>query len=156
MFYFFTIPDLISSIAIVDSNLKCMDILPVVKKFRNLRKLIVSRANMRSVFNCHQKPTHFTTSSHNKESLQILDLSVNNITKVEKNILDNFSQLKVLNLSTNEIASLDSKLFENLQMLEVLDLSSNKLNHMIDPQSFLSLSPRLSFIDISGNFYGYK
>jgi len=156
----------------MDSNIKCGDLAKVFRTYQHLRKLVVTRAKLESLYNCQlgssssvvsdtesnsqpaetiQLHTWSDSTKAHYESLEILDLSLNGLSKIEKIFLDNFSKLKELNLSGNAIVSLDSNLFTNLKELQVLDLSSNSLNHRVDPQTFLSLPSGLQYIDISGN-----
>lgn len=160
----FYIPDETLEIIVRDSNVRCVDLVFVADKYQNLQKLVMTRSHLEVLKNCKSlvvsdsesdaRQSETVQSLNSKPStnnhLEILDLSLNKLTKIEKIILDQFPVLKELNLSGNAIDAIDSNLFSSLPLLKVLDLSSNKLNHHVDPNAFLNLPTNFHRIDISG------
>lgn len=57
--------------------------------------------------------------------LQVLDLSLNRISKITKKNMERFSRLKYLYLSDNKIMTIDPDAFDSNTDLQVLDLSLN-------------------------------
>jgi len=144
--------------------LKCIDLIQLIRRYNNLQKVILTQSHVEFIFNCQlevsssqgvsdstQKDTLLDSTIMIFESIEILDLSQNLLKTIEKVFLERFPNIRELNLSGNSIASLDFNVFSNLNKLQVLDLASNKLNHGVDPYTFLTLPPGLQHIDISGS-----
>lgn len=103
------------------------------------RILVLSRNHI------HRVPIIFTNSS----SLQLLDLSHNQIITIGNNSFEALESLKVLNLSTNSIVDLEENTFQGLISLKSLDISRNKLKS-IRNQVFTTLTS-LQYLNISNN-----
>lgn len=76
----------------------------------------------------------------------VLDLSHNNITKLETTDLNYLLRLKVLNISNNLLAELNKEIFDSNKRLEHLDLSYNKLENVS-----CTFPDNLRYLDISYN-----
>jgi Leucine-rich repeat (LRR) protein len=89
------------------------------------------------VWNCSVR---FVSLSHLRglTSLNLLDLSFNNIEKIDNGAFDDNSKLTKLILSYNQIKHLSEKLFNSLHDLTTLHLSHNKI-HFIDSKTFKNL-----------------
>lgn len=61
-------------------------------------------------------------------SIEVLDVSLNSIGKLNGNIFDRFNNLQYLNLSGTNLASLDLDEIHNRKALKVLDVSYNDLS----------------------------
>ncbi|TMW47796.1 hypothetical protein DOY81_007134 [Sarcophaga bullata] len=83
------------------------------------------------------------------DQVQILDLSYNDITTVDKNSFENFAHLKYLNLSNNALHTLDLEAFAKLRRLTELDLSNNRLEYL--DERLFNRNKRLLKINLSGN-----
>jgi Leucine-rich repeat (LRR) protein len=81
--------------------------------------------------------------------IAFLDLSINNIEEIKKNVFLNFTNLRTLNMRMNLMRILNSTSFDGLMMLEELDLSYNTIFE-ISPKSF-SQMVNLQTIDLSKN-----
>lgn len=81
--------------------------------------------------------------------LMILDLSNNNITKLNENFFNKLTNLKILNLSFNELTHLHTTTFANLFDLEELGLRHTNLSNIL-PDTFLHQS-KLIALDLSEN-----
>lgn len=166
-------------IVIKDSNLQCIQLTDIFRRYKNLQYLTITRSNLQNISNCgvedavlperplgadpeskvFQKKLSF--AQHPKESsaiqqsamesLQLLDLSFNMLKKIDKNIMKEFPALKELNVSVNQIDFIAHDFFKGSKNLRVVDLSSNKLDQTIDPQAFHHLPKNLQYIDFSSN-----
>lgn len=83
------------------------------------------------------------------KQLEDLDLSINNITLININILNNLLNLSLLNLKENYIQSIFNGSFESLSRLQHLDLSRNKIKN-IERGAFKGLIGLTTLI-LSGN-----
>ncbi|XP_036382767.1 leucine-rich repeat-containing protein 19-like [Megalops cyprinoides] len=81
--------------------------------------------------------------------LRILNVSSNNISRVEPKSFAGLADLSVLDLSRNSIPSLPPGVFSNLSSLEGLYLQGNNL-HSLENGTFVDLK-RLSRLDLDGN-----
>ncbi|XP_023293395.2 leucine-rich repeat-containing protein 15 isoform X1 [Lucilia cuprina] len=81
--------------------------------------------------------------------VQILDLSYNDITTVDKKCFENFSHLKHLNLSNNALHTLDWESFSKLRRLSEIDLSYNRLEYLDD--RLFARNKYLLKINLEGN-----
>jgi len=87
----------------------------------------------------------------NVKKLEILDLSCNNLTlDFNRDLFSCLYHLSYLNLSNNQIERIDDRLFSKLFNLIILDLSYNQLK-VISNYSFKNVN-LLTFLDISFNF----
>ncbi|XDV42050.1 hypothetical protein PO909_010802 [Leuciscus waleckii] len=84
------------------------------------------------------------------KSLQILQLSYNQISKIGLTDLDNCSYLKELHLQHNNITSIHPNAFVDLKQLQVLDLSYNLLVTIPVP-AYQSLRYLNALVDVSFN-----
>ncbi|XP_051730574.1 uncharacterized protein LOC127502083 isoform X2 [Ctenopharyngodon idella] len=84
------------------------------------------------------------------KSLQILQLSYNQISKIGLSDLDNCSYLKELHLQHNSITSIHPHAFIDLKQLQVLDLSYNLLVTIPVP-AYQSLRNLNALVDVSFN-----
>jgi len=60
-------------------------------------------------------------------ALEVLDLSVNQLTTLKAGIFDNLNTVKYLNLSYNIIGEIEPQLFNQMTALDNIDLSNNQL-----------------------------
>ncbi|XP_065355853.1 leucine-rich repeat-containing protein 15 [Calliphora vicina] len=81
--------------------------------------------------------------------VQILDLSYNDITTVDKKCFENFSHLKHLNLSNNALHTLDWEAFSKLRRLTEIDLSYNRLEYL--DERLFARNKYLLKINLEGN-----
>ncbi|KAM7352948.1 uncharacterized protein ACRADG_005282 [Cochliomyia hominivorax] len=81
--------------------------------------------------------------------VQILDLSYNDITSVDKKCFANYTHLKYLNLSNNALHTLDWEAFSKLRRLTEIDLSYNRLEYL-DERLFVR-NKNLLKINLEGN-----
>lgn len=93
--------------------------------------------------------THLENSFLNLHNVQKLDLSRNEIEKIDLKAFKNLWNLRRLDLSYNRITEIQSEIFEPLQWLERLKLSHNLLVHIYEG-GFDSLKA-LKQLDISDN-----
>ncbi|XP_067273037.1 uncharacterized protein [Pseudorasbora parva] len=84
------------------------------------------------------------------KSLQILQLSYNQISKIGLTDLDNCSYLKELHLQHNSITSIHPNAFKDLKQLQVIDLSYNLLVTIPIP-AYQSLRSLNTLVDVSFN-----
>ena len=78
-----------------------------------------------------------------------IDLSNNQITKINSNAFKKLSNLKELSLRNNEITDIYSKAFESLSSLKMLFLFGNKLNRL-ETKTFKGLS-QLEILELNRN-----
>ena len=83
-------------------------------------------------------------------TLLILDLSFNLLTKIQPAVFGKLSKLKSLNLGNNKLRELDINLFSGLKNLENLELEKCELNSL-DPFIFKHLT-KLMQLDLSKTF----
>ncbi|CAG2196860.1 unnamed protein product [Mytilus edulis] len=84
--------------------------------------------------------------------INVLDLSSNDLSKIDTNAFGNFSDLQVLNLTNNKLNSLSNKTFQGLSKLSVLNMSHNMLDLSQDYSAELFLPiQNLTALDISYN-----
>lgn len=76
--------------------------------------------------------THLENSFLKLHSLQKLDLSKNEIDKIDIKAFKNLGNLRRLDLSYNKITEIQSEIFEPLQSLERLKINHNLLVHVYD------------------------
>ncbi|EGV97735.1 Leucine-rich repeats and immunoglobulin-like domains protein 1 [Cricetulus griseus] len=82
-------------------------------------------------------------------SLEVLDLSLNNITEIRSSCFPNGLRVKELNLASNRISSLESGAFDGLsRSLLTLRLSKNRITQL--PVKAFKL-PRLTQLDLNRN-----
>ena len=90
--------DQVTEIVIRDSRVECLDIFRDFQKFRNLRRLTVTRSNVKTLNdfckksetisdtdNVGRKVPGLKTSLNSLQSLEALDVSVNLLTRLEIN-----------------------------------------------------------------------
>ena len=79
-------------------------------------------------------------------SIQTLDLSFNNISKIDNEVFDSTVSLAVINLSHNNLSAISTFTFISMRSLTTLDLSYNNI-YKIEPNSFANLNSlvKLSF-----------
>ncbi|ESO06426.1 hypothetical protein HELRODRAFT_188358 [Helobdella robusta] len=85
----------------------------------------------------------------NITSVQLLDLSDNNVETVANDDLHNFTNLIFLNFSNNNLKFLEQKCFDNLIYLNYLDLSKNRLYSL--PEDLFSNLLNLIMLNLSSN-----
>jgi len=86
-------------------------------------------------------------------SLEELDLSHNQVSKLERNVLKSCKRMKLLDLSFNSFSSLDRSDFVELIGLQVIRLASMNSKLVKLPQSIFARNSQLHTIDVSGNFF---
>lgn len=91
---------------------------------------------------------HVVVIKENFTFLQVLDLSLNRISKVMKKHLSRFGRLKLLYLSDNKIMVIDPDAFDSNTDLQVLDLSLNPISTL--PPNIFKL-PSLRKLYLSEN-----
>lgn len=82
--------------------------------------------------------------------LQRLDLSNNQISRIEPGAFEGLHNLKRLDLSNNKLGSINGSIFTGLQSLQKLMLSFNKLNTI--PEGTFNDLPALRRIDFQSDF----
>ena len=82
-------------------------------------------------------------------NLQVLDLSYNNMNRIEDNVFRSLVNLKTLRLTGNELDTITSQTFKGLTSLQVLDLSENDISN-IQESPFTDLQ-KLQELDLSRN-----
>lgn len=82
-------------------------------------------------------------------SVEILNLSGNEITTIDNECLEDYDDLIKLSLARNSVHTIDLFAFERLEKLNYLDLSDNRLE-VID-QRILERNKKLTFLDLSKN-----
>ncbi|CAD5209047.1 unnamed protein product [Bursaphelenchus xylophilus] len=83
------------------------------------------------------------------EDLEELDLSGNNISRLENEALDQLQNLRILRLNRNRLTDLDQTLFARLIKLETLDLSQNFIKAV--PSQLLVRLQSLRHLNLSRN-----
>ena len=83
-----------------------------------------------------------------ENSLEMLDLSKNHLTRIDLEVLENLKRLTKLNLAYNDL-SLSEHNFENNKNLQNLDLSFNNIQYL--PFQLLN---GLNELEIVSNFFG--
>jgi hypothetical protein len=86
-------------------------------------------------------------------SVQLLDLSNNQLTHIREFIFKDYRVLETLVLCGNEIDVVDSRAFSGIGMLIDIDLSYNKIRFI--PLSIFSDNPVLERVSFRGNPLGY-
>ena len=81
--------------------------------------------------------------------ITILNISGNNLTVLENNVFDYFTQLEHLFLQRNKLKYIEPEFFKKLVNLTKIDLSHNALTD-IDPVTFKT-NKKLEILDISDN-----
>lgn len=81
--------------------------------------------------------------------IESLDLSLNNLKKIESNVLSNMINLEHLNLSFNRYFSLDNNNFKSNEFLSVIDLSNNDIQYL--PSNAFNKLNLVKRIDLSNN-----
>lgn len=116
----------------------------IIREGKQLRHLIASQNNL----------TEFPSRVFADENQIIhIDLSCNQIKRVDPGALYNAKCLEVLNLSHNHIAKLDPHFFYNrASNLSILDLSHNDLQNL--SERIFETSVALRQLDLSYNFIG--
>ena len=89
-------------------------------------------------------------TSHAFHSVQLIDLSSNQLTSLCKNLFDSFSHLVELRLNNNQISMIDNYLLYSLNSLKFVDLANNSLE--ILPNLF---SSSLEYFNLSSNDLQY-
>lgn len=82
-------------------------------------------------------------------SAEILNLSGNEITSVDEDCFQDYSDLTKLSLSRNSIHTLELFAFESLAKLNYLDLSDNRIE--VFDNRILERNEKLKFLDLSKN-----
>ena len=84
------------------------------------------------------------------KELEHLDLSYNQLKRIEEYHFKGLKSLKHLDLKMNKISLIDQRSFNNLNHLEHLDLKLNFLSSLRE-ETFLGLGRSLVFLDLSSN-----
>ena len=79
----------------------------------------------------------------------VLDLSNNDISKIEENAFNNLPKLAVLSLNNNDISKIEENAFNNLPKLAVLSLNNNDISK-IEENDFNNL-PSLAGLSLMNN-----
>lgn len=125
----------LSSLSNLDLRRNCFEVIPSSLASLSLRSLNLSGNKLQDV-----------SALKSCKELRVLDLSANNITKLE-NFLSISNQLRTLNLSCNLIKDIEN-FTENLGAVERLNLRSNIITHI--PKSINSLES-IEELDFSSN-----
>ncbi len=152
---------------LIENKLETLHIGPCFKNLTNLQELYFGSNPVATI-----EPHDFKTLK--KLSIKVLDLSGCQLSSLDHNVLEGFSQLKLFNLQNNRIKFLgfqfshifpaiihiqldgnrltkvSGTLFANLTNLEILSLQWIGLRKVEFPTEFLKLT-RLSQISLSGN-----
>ena len=122
------------------------------------------------------KCTHLQLTSvptYLSANVEVLDLSHNNITKLNNKSFENYKHLHILNIGNNNVTLIESGSFEHLTELKILELDENKIttlpsflfarNHHLwninlahnkltkIPSSAFQLAKNLTYIDLKSN-----
>lgn len=92
-----------------------------------------------------------STSISIAKSVEILNLSGNDIAIVERESFKNLKAIINLSLSRNTIAQIDIFAFIDLEKISVLDLSDNRLEQISFDNGMLESNEKLTFLDLSKN-----
>ncbi|KAL8499249.1 hypothetical protein ACS0TY_022288 [Phlomoides rotata] len=94
-------------------------------------------------------------SFYNHSSIQFLKLSDNTVTEHGDDIINvtNFLYLSELDMSSCEIKEFPNFLRSNMPHLQLMDLSNNSIHGPIPGWFTSNLSERLSYLDLSANFF---
>ncbi|XP_050297259.1 uncharacterized protein LOC126736770 [Anthonomus grandis grandis] len=101
----------------------------------DLRRLMLSKDHIKD----------FNINLEHVPKLQVLDISDNEITKLEEGVFDMVPNLSVIYMFNNKLTSLTRNVFRNLSKLELLELSKNQISHLPE-DAFAELS---SLVNIS-------
>ena len=82
-------------------------------------------------------------------NLKILDLSINRVNHLHKNMFYCLSYLMILMFKRNRLSRIENLTFKNLSKLVLLDLNTNRITH-ISKYGFCGLRS-LRFLDLEGN-----
>ena len=127
-----------------------------------VQALHLTQAALREYAGMHSKEPEYELSSLQinlidanafdpiSKTLIILDLSFNNLTKIQPAVFAKLSKLKSLDLGHNNLGSIDPNLFGGLKNLENLELEKCELNSL-DPFIFKHLT-KLMQLDLSKTF----
>lgn len=128
-------------------------------KDSNPRKFSFQTPNTSSLLICDDSPAnHFYHSSDQTlasqctnvaTSVEILNLSGNEITTIDDDCLKDFKDLIKLSFARNSIHTIELFAFDSLEKLNYLDLSDNRLE-VIDNR-ILERNEKLTFLDLSKN-----
>ncbi|XP_041377533.1 leucine-rich repeat and fibronectin type-III domain-containing protein 5-like [Gigantopelta aegis] len=83
--------------------------------------------------------------------LQYLNLSHNNIQTLPRRVFHDVSLLKVVNLGSNQLETIPQDVFHVLRKVEVIDLASNRLSYLTSVH-FQDLE-RLKELNLAGNWF---
>lgn len=113
----------------------------------SLKSLNLTHNDLKSIIS-------FTKNSSNSQKfcandLAELDVSMNRISVVSKNDIQNFKSLRVIRLAHNNLSSLDSTMFANFAKLQIIDLSYNDL--MTVPALLFQDSPDVRELYLQNN-----
>lgn len=86
----------------------------------------------------------------NFDQLEVLDLSVNEIAVLERNVSKSLKNLQILNLERNRFISWFTPTFSHLHSLKLLSLKDNNIN-IISSEMIQDIS-EVQYISMSGNF----
>lgn len=78
-----------------------------------------------------------------------IDLSYNQITRIDPTTFRPTVKLRSLNLNRNKIQKIENELFKDLPLLNKIDMSDNQISH-IGPKAFINV-PKLRELKLSGN-----
>lgn len=101
----------------------------------------------------NMKIDNFVEFNLNIEHNQELHLNGHNITLIDTNAFENFSNLILLNISCNNLKQVSPKMFNNLFFLKDLDLSRNLIN-LIHDNSFKDLE-KLEKLNLWKNSFSF-
>ncbi|KAG9480733.1 hypothetical protein GDO78_010153 [Eleutherodactylus coqui] len=102
--------------------------------------------------NCHQANLGYVPQDLPRD-LEYLDLSYNNITKLNPSMLSRYHYLDTLNLSYNNISRIENGSFKANLLLRNLSLFNNSFTEI--PASSLEPLTRLQILDLSNNYYRF-
>jgi Leucine-rich repeat (LRR) protein len=118
--------------------------------FKELRMIKITKCKLKSLDkNCFMNRENADTTVWDFETINFIDLSDNQLSRIEPDTFSFTKKLTELNLSGNLIEKLSKKSFQCLKSLVKLSLHDNKLTSL-DADIFKSLT-RVKTIDLSNN-----
>ncbi|XP_075264239.1 uncharacterized protein LOC142356163 [Convolutriloba macropyga] len=82
-------------------------------------------------------------------NLTRIQISENNITKLESSVFSNLKDLELLNLQDNNIEDFDENAFEGLSFLKILDVSENEIEKL--PENIFKSTGNLTKLVLKNN-----
>lgn len=134
------------SLISLDASVNALQSFPSSINFTEMESLNIS----------HNHLTEFIASNENAfvsfKSLQIADLSFNDISDISRSVFSTCSSLKVLSLESNKLGwNLTSQLFIGADSLSHLNVAQNDISEVGDLFHLSSPLNSLTFLNISGN-----